>query len=40
MERSQINEILEESDRFVRSFGYVMPPFAYWNPEELRIRAG
>ncbi|MGJ8569943.1 MAG: D-lyxose/D-mannose family sugar isomerase [Hoeflea sp.] len=38
MERSQINEILDESDRFIRSFGYVMPPFAYWTPEELRKR--
>ncbi|MFH1342922.1 MAG: D-lyxose/D-mannose family sugar isomerase [Pseudomonadota bacterium] len=38
MERSQINEILEESDRFIRSFGYVMPPFAYWSPEEMRAR--
>ncbi|MCY0095733.1 D-lyxose/D-mannose family sugar isomerase [Hoeflea ulvae] len=38
MERSQINEILEESDKFIRSFGYVMPPFAYWSPKELRIR--
>lgn len=40
MERSQINEILEESDRFIRSFGYVMPPFAYWSLEELRTRTG
>ncbi|KGF67562.1 sugar ABC transporter [Hoeflea sp. BAL378] len=40
MERSQINEILSESDRFIRSFGYVMPPFAYWSPEEMRIRTG
>jgi D-lyxose ketol-isomerase len=38
MERSQINEILEESDRFIRSFGYVMPPFAYWSPGEMRAR--
>ena len=38
MERSQINEILEESDRFIRSFGYVMPPFAYWSPADLRAR--
>ena len=38
MERSQINEIVEESDRFIRSFGYVMPPFAYWSPEEMRAR--
>jgi D-lyxose ketol-isomerase len=39
MERTQINEILEESDRFIRSFGYVLPPFAYWSPEEMRSRA-
>ena len=38
MERSQINEILEESDHFIRSFGYVMPPFAYWSPKEMRAR--
>jgi D-lyxose ketol-isomerase len=38
MERTQINEILEESDRFIRSFGYVLPPFAYWSPEEMRTR--
>ncbi|MEM5472206.1 D-lyxose/D-mannose family sugar isomerase [Hoeflea sp. AS60] len=38
MERSQINEILEESERFIRSFGYVMPPFAYWSPAEMRAR--
>ena len=38
MERSQINEILEESDRFIRSFGYVLPPFAYWSPDEMRVR--
>tara|TARA_B100000949_G_scaffold50138_2_gene43845 strand:- start:1970 stop:2656 length:687 start_codon:yes stop_codon:yes gene_type:complete len=38
VERSQINEILLEGDRFIRSFGYVMPPFAYWTPEEMRSR--
>jgi len=27
-----------ESDRFIRSFGYVMPPFAYWTPQELQAR--
>ncbi|OCW57755.1 D-lyxose/D-mannose family sugar isomerase [Hoeflea olei] len=40
MQRSEINEILTESDRFVRSFGYVLPPFAYWDPEEMRRRTG
>ncbi len=39
MNRSDINEILLESDRFIRSFGYVMPPFAYWTPEEMKAAA-
>ena len=38
MNRSRINEILREGDAFIRSFGYVMPPFAYWTPEELKQR--
>lgn len=38
MKRSEINEIIRESDKFIRSFGFVMPPFAYWSPEEMRIR--
>jgi D-lyxose ketol-isomerase len=38
MKRSEINEIIRESDAFIRSFGYVMPPFAYWSPEELKAR--
>jgi D-lyxose ketol-isomerase len=35
MKRSRINEIIREGDAFIRSFGYVMPPFAYWSPDEL-----
>jgi len=38
MKRSAVNEILAESDAFIRSHGYVMPPFAYWSPEQLRAR--
>ena len=38
MKRSEINAIIRESDKFIRSFGYVMPPFAYWSPEELKTR--
>ena len=38
MKRSAINEIIRESDAFIRSFGYVMPPFAYWSPEEMKRR--
>lgn len=36
MNRSQINAILKESDAFIRSFGHILPPFAYWSPERMR----
>ena len=36
MKRSRINEILREGDAFIRSFGYVMPPFAYLTPGDLK----
>lgn len=38
MKRSQINSILEEGAAFIKSFGYVIPPFADWTPEEFRAR--
>lgn len=38
MNRSEINEILKAGDAFIRSFGYVMPPFAYLSPDDLRTR--
>jgi D-lyxose ketol-isomerase len=38
MKRSEINAILAEGDAFIRSFGYVMPPFAYLPPEALKER--
>ena len=34
MKRSRINTIMAEADDFIRSFGFVLPPFAYWTPEE------
>ncbi|MSU89264.1 D-lyxose/D-mannose family sugar isomerase [Rhodobacteraceae bacterium 2CG4] len=36
MKRSQINRILTEGDAFIRSFGHILPPFAYWTPEQIR----
>ncbi|WP_227268571.1 D-lyxose/D-mannose family sugar isomerase [Roseobacter weihaiensis] len=36
MNRSQVNAILKESDAFIRSFGHILPPFAYWSPERMR----
>ena len=40
MKRSRVNEILREGDGFIRSFGYVMPPFAYLSAGEMRSRRG
>lgn len=36
MKRSEINAIITQSDAMMRSFGFVMPPFAYWSPETFR----
>ena len=38
MKRSRINDIIAESDAFMRAFGFVMPPFAYWSPDEFKVR--
>ena len=38
MKRSRVNEIIREADAFIRSFGYIMPPFAYWSPGEIEAR--
>ncbi|WP_428543897.1 D-lyxose/D-mannose family sugar isomerase [Profundibacter sp.] len=35
MKRSEINQILRESDAFIRSFGYLLPPFAYYSAERM-----
>ncbi|TDQ66838.1 hypothetical protein ATL17_0843 [Maritalea mobilis] len=40
MKRSRINEIMAEADEMIRSFGFVLPPFAYWTPEEFKANAG
>ncbi len=38
MKRSEINAIMQEADSFIRSFGFVLPPFAYWSPDEMKRR--
>ena len=40
MKRSVVNDILTESDAFIRSHGFVLPPFAYWSPDEMKARTG
>ncbi|MFK7869832.1 MAG: D-lyxose/D-mannose family sugar isomerase [Roseobacter sp.] len=36
MKRSRINHIIAEADEMIRSFGFVLPPFANWSPEAFR----
>ncbi|MGC3937368.1 D-lyxose/D-mannose family sugar isomerase [Roseobacter sp. EG26] len=36
MNRSDVNEILKAGDAFIRSFGHILPPFAYWDPQRMR----
>ena len=38
MKRSKINDILREGDDFIRSFGFRLPPFAYWTPDQMMAR--
>ncbi|MEL6533745.1 MAG: D-lyxose/D-mannose family sugar isomerase, partial [Pseudomonadota bacterium] len=39
MQRSEINEIITEADAFMRRFGFALPPFAHWTPDEFKDRA-
>ena len=38
MKRSHINEIILESDEMMKSFGWRLPPFAYFSPPEMQKR--
>lgn len=38
MKRSSINDIIRDGDAFIRSSGYILPPFAYWSLEEMKAR--
>lgn len=40
MKRSAVNAIIAEADAYIRSFGYLLPPFAHWSPDEMRARRG
>ncbi|WP_170372734.1 D-lyxose/D-mannose family sugar isomerase [Ruegeria arenilitoris] len=36
MKRSEINRIKAEAQAFINSFGFALPPFADWTPEQMR----
>ena len=38
MKRSEVNAIMQAADEFIRSFGFLLPPFAYWSVEEFQKR--
>ncbi|PCJ83338.1 MAG: D-lyxose/D-mannose family sugar isomerase [Hyphomicrobiales bacterium] len=38
MKRSKINHIMAEADDFIQSFGFRLPPFAYFTPDEMKAR--
>jgi len=40
MKRSRINAIMADADEMIRSYGFVLPPWAYWTPAEFQARAG
>lgn len=40
MKRSDINDIMAQADDMIRSHGFILPPFAYWTPEEFAANAG
>ena len=39
MKRSQINEIMAQAHDMMRRYGFALPPFAYWTPEEFKTNA-
>jgi D-lyxose ketol-isomerase len=39
MKRSRINTIMAEADDMIRKHGFVLPPFAYWTPDQFRARS-
>ncbi len=38
MKRTRINDIMAAADEMIRHYGFVLPPFAYWSPDEFRAR--
>lgn len=38
MKRSFVNQTIREADEYIRSFGHILPPFAYLSPSEMQAR--
>jgi D-lyxose ketol-isomerase len=38
MKRSRINDIMAAADELIRHHGFVLPPFAYWSPDQFKAK--
>jgi D-lyxose ketol-isomerase len=38
MKRSRINDIMRAADAMIRHYGFVLPPFANWSPDQFKAR--
>ncbi len=36
MKRSRINQIMAEADAMILDYGFILPPFAFWTPDQFR----
>ena len=38
MKRSTVNRIMAQADEMIRRHGFVLPPFAFWTPDQFKAR--
>ena len=38
MKRSRVNQNMAAADEMIRHYGFVLPPFAYWTPDQFKAR--
>jgi D-lyxose ketol-isomerase len=38
MKRSRINDIMRAADEMIRHYGFVLPPFANWSPDDFKAK--
>jgi D-lyxose ketol-isomerase len=39
MKRSRVNDIMRAADEMIRAYGFVLPPFACWTPDQFMARS-
>jgi len=38
MKRSEINEIMRKGEKFMKRMNFLLPPFAWWSPEDWKMK--